>query len=159
MDEIPGKYLFFLDDNLVGYSAQSKDRAKQIFEGMIRKGLKKRWWMQTSINSADDEELLRLAARSGCMFAFVGFESISEDSLRDMKKGVNLKIGVENYRRVVKAFHRHGIGIVRGVHQRKRSRVAAVLPRARKVPGGGEHRHGPAFDPDAASRARPSWNE
>ncbi|MGA2764873.1 MAG: radical SAM protein [Spirochaetia bacterium] len=111
LDEIHGRYLFFLDDNLVGYSAQSKERAKQLFEGMIRKGLKKRWWMQTSINSADDEELLRLASRAGCMFAFIGFESISEQSLRDMKKGVNIRIGVDNYRRVIKAFHRHGIGV------------------------------------------------
>ncbi len=111
LEEIPGRYVLFLDDNLVGHSAESRDRAKQIFEGMIRRGMKKRWWMQTSINSADDEELLRLAARSGCMFAFIGFESISESTLRDMKKGINIRIGVENYRRVIKAYHRNGMGV------------------------------------------------
>jgi radical SAM superfamily enzyme YgiQ (UPF0313 family) len=111
LEEIPGRYVLFLDDNLVGYSTESRDRAKELFEGMIRRGLKKRWWMQTSINSADDEELLRLAARSGCMFAFIGFESISEDTLRDMKKGINIRIGVENYRKVIKAYHRNGMGV------------------------------------------------
>ncbi|HUI69813.1 MAG TPA: radical SAM protein [Spirochaetia bacterium] len=111
LDEITGRYLFFLDDNLVGYSTQSKDRAKLIFEGMIRKNLRKRWWMQSSINAADDEELLRLASRAGCMFAFVGFESISEENLRDMKKGVNIRIGVDNYKRVIRTFHRNGIGV------------------------------------------------
>jgi radical SAM superfamily enzyme YgiQ (UPF0313 family) len=114
LDELSGirsRYILFLDDNLVGYSSKSRDRAKLLFEGMIRKGLKKRWWMQTSINSADDDELLRLAARSGCMFAFIGFESISTETLRDMKKGINIKIGVENYRKVVKAFHRNGMGV------------------------------------------------
>jgi radical SAM superfamily enzyme YgiQ (UPF0313 family) len=114
LDELAGirsRYILFLDDNLVGYSARSRDRAKQLFEGMIRKGLRKRWWMQTSINSADDDELLGLAARSGCMFAFIGFESINTETLRDMKKGINVKIGVENYRKVVKAYHRHGMGV------------------------------------------------
>jgi radical SAM superfamily enzyme YgiQ (UPF0313 family) len=111
LSSVPSKYILFLDDNLVGYSARSRDRAKQLFEGMIRKGLKKRWWMQTSINSADDEELLRLAARSGCMFAFIGFESISTETLRDMRKGINIRIGVENYRKVVNAYHRNGMGV------------------------------------------------
>ena len=110
--EIKGKFVFFLDDNLVGYSAESRDRAKELFRGMIDRGLKKRWWMQTSINSADDEELLSLAGRAGCMFALIGFESISTESLSEMKKGVNIKVGVENYRRVIAAFHRHGIGVI-----------------------------------------------
>jgi len=112
LEEISGKYIFFLDDNLVGYTDESKSRAMELFEEMIRRGLKKKWWMQTSINTADDETLLKLAGQSGCMFAFVGFESISEESLKAMKKGINIKIGVENYKRVIRAFHRHGIGVV-----------------------------------------------
>ena len=67
--------------------------------------------MQTSINSADDDALLKLAGQAGCMFAFIGFESISEESLKAMKKGINIKIGVDNYRKVIKSFHRHGIGV------------------------------------------------
>jgi len=112
LKEIKGEYLFFLDDNLVGYTDESKDRAIELFEGMIRRRLNKKWWMQTSINTADDETLLKLAGQSGCMFAFIGLESISEESLKAMKKGINIKIGVENYRRVIKAFHRNGIGVV-----------------------------------------------
>jgi radical SAM superfamily enzyme YgiQ (UPF0313 family) len=109
---IPGRYIFFIDDNLVGYSVESRERAKQLFRGMIEQGMHKRWWMQTSINTADDEELLSLAGRAGCMFALIGFESISEDSLKDMKKGINIRVGVENYRKVIGAFHRHGIGVI-----------------------------------------------
>ena len=33
--------------------------------------------MQTSINAADDEDVVRLAAKAGCMFVFVGFETIN----------------------------------------------------------------------------------
>jgi len=32
---IPSRYILFLDDNLVGYSARSRDRAKQLFEGRL----------------------------------------------------------------------------------------------------------------------------
>jgi len=112
MQEIEGRYLFFLDDNLIGHSRESIKRAKEIFTGMIKLGLKKKWWMQTSIDSTKDAEVLKLAAKAGCMFAFIGFETISEVTLKDMKKGINLKIGVDNYKKVVKALHSHGIGVV-----------------------------------------------
>ena len=107
-----GQYLFFLDDNLIGHSRKSINRAKDIFAGMIDLGLNKKWWMQTSIDSIKDEEVLKLAAKAGCMFAFIGFETISEMTLKDMKKGINLKIGVDNYKKVVTALHSHGIGVV-----------------------------------------------
>ncbi len=112
LEDIKGEYIAFVDDNLIGYSVESKTRAKNIFEGMIKRGLEKKWWMQTSINAAEDEELVELAAKAGCMFAFIGFESISKNTLKDMKKEVNLKIGVDNYKRIVNTFHKHGIGIL-----------------------------------------------
>ena len=112
LQEINSDYLFFLDDNLIGYSRESKQRAADIFEGMARLDLKKKWWMQTSIDSANDEHVLKLAAQAGCMFAFIGFETISESNLAEMKKGVNLKLGVENYKNVIDAYHRHGIGVI-----------------------------------------------
>jgi radical SAM superfamily enzyme YgiQ (UPF0313 family) len=112
LEKIEGKYIFFIDDNLVGYSAESRARAKELFRGMIDRELNKRWWMQTSINTADDPELLALAGKAGCMFALIGFESISEENLQKMKKGINVKVGVGNYKRVIHAFHRHGMGVV-----------------------------------------------
>ena len=111
LNEIKGEYIAFVDDNLIGYSLESKTRAKELFEGMIQRGLNKKWWMQASVNVADDEQVIELAARSGCMYVFVGFETISKQTLKHMKKGVNLKLGVENYKKVVKSFHKHGIGV------------------------------------------------
>jgi radical SAM superfamily enzyme YgiQ (UPF0313 family) len=110
--EMSGKYLFFLDDNLIGHGRESRKRAEAIFKGMLERGIKKRWWMQTSMDAADDEEVLRMAAKAGCMFAFIGIESIRERTLKDMKKGINLKVGVENYKRAVGRFHKHGIGVL-----------------------------------------------
>ncbi|MCG6910336.1 MAG: B12-binding domain-containing radical SAM protein [Deltaproteobacteria bacterium] len=108
---IESPYIAFVDDNLIGYSPESIQRAKELFKGMIQQSLNKKWWMQTSINAADDDEVIRLAAEAGCMFVFIGFETISLDSLQSMKKGVNVKTGVDNYKRVVETFHKYGIGV------------------------------------------------
>jgi radical SAM superfamily enzyme YgiQ (UPF0313 family) len=109
--QIGNDYIAFLDDNLIGYSAESKARAMQLFEGMTSPGFRKKWWMQTSINAADDEQLVKLAAQAGCVFAFLGFETIREATLNDMKKRVNLRIGAENYKKVIDSFHQHGIAV------------------------------------------------
>jgi len=109
---IPERYVCFLDDNLIGYSAENRERAIAIFRGMIEERMNKRWWMQASINVADDDEVVRLAAKAGCMFVFIGFESTEDSLLAGMGKGINLKTGVRNYASVVAALHRHGIGVL-----------------------------------------------
>ncbi len=111
LDQIQGKFISFLDDNLIGYSAENKKRASDIFKGMIKNGGRKKWWMQTSINAAEDERLIELAARAGCLFAFIGFETTDRETLKGMKKGSNLKIGTDNYKKVVDIFHKYGIGV------------------------------------------------
>jgi radical SAM superfamily enzyme YgiQ (UPF0313 family) len=110
--EINSSYIVFVDDNLIGYSEASRERAKKIFTGMTESKLQKKWWMQTSINASDDEEVLRLAAKSGCMFAFIGFEAVDTKILKTMKKNVNIKAGIDNYKRVTEKFHNNGIGVL-----------------------------------------------
>lgn len=112
LKDIKSRYITFVDDNLIGYTTESRERAKRLFQGMIDLKLSKRWWMQTSINAADDEELIELAARAGCMFALIGFETIDKGMLKGMKKMINLKTGVENYKQAVNTFHRYGIGVL-----------------------------------------------
>ncbi len=101
-----------MDDNLIGNTSQSRARAAQIFQGMIDRRLNKMWCMQTSMNAADDEKLIELAGRSGAGIVLIGFETIEAETLKGMKKGVNLKTGVGNYRRVIETFHRNGIGVI-----------------------------------------------
>jgi radical SAM superfamily enzyme YgiQ (UPF0313 family) len=109
---IPGPYLFFLDDNLIGYSLESRKRAIQLFRGMIDSGIQKTWWMQASINVADNPEVLKLASQAGCAYVFIGFETTDADSLKGMHKGVNLRTGVQNYQTVVRRLHEYGIGVL-----------------------------------------------
>ena len=112
LSQIKSRYIAFVDDNLIGNQREDKARAKKLFKGMISRGLKKRWWMQTSINAAEDEELIKLAASAGCMFVFIGFETMDINTLKKMRKGVNIKLGVENYRQVAQRFQRHGIAVL-----------------------------------------------
>ncbi len=108
------EWVLFVDDNLIGYTEEHRAAAEELFSRMVENRLNKRFWMQTSINAADDERVVKLAARAGCASAFIGFETTSEDSLRMMKKGINLKVGVERYREVVRTFHKYGIGVMGG---------------------------------------------
>jgi len=96
------RFLGFLDDNIVG----SVSYAKELFKALIP--YRVLWAGQSSINIARDDELLDLAARSGCKGLFIGFESVSEDSLGEANKLQN-KIGF--YEKAVKKIHQFGISI------------------------------------------------
>jgi radical SAM superfamily enzyme YgiQ (UPF0313 family) len=67
----PRKLVIFLDDNLLGDPV----KARPILEGMAELGI--RWGSQTSLRFAEDRELLKLVARSGCIGLFVGIESVT----------------------------------------------------------------------------------
>jgi radical SAM superfamily enzyme YgiQ (UPF0313 family) len=76
---------------------------------MVDRRLDKRWVCQVAIDFATDPDLLRLARRAGCLAAFIGFESLNEESLQAMRKTRNLRVGVRNYAEVVKRIGDHGI--------------------------------------------------
>ncbi len=66
---------------------------------------------QATINFADDEELLTLAARAGCRGVFIGFESPKPEGLRELGKKFNLVKG-RDFRRSVRRIQRHNILVV-----------------------------------------------
>lgn len=112
LEDIEGKHVFFLDDNLIGYTPENRARSTELFRGMLERNLSKKWWMQTSINLVDDETAIELAAQAGCMYVFIGFESIDSEKLKGMRKGINLRVGVKNYKKVVDLFHKYGIAVL-----------------------------------------------
>lgn len=65
------KLTVFLDDNLLG----DPSRAKPILAKM--KGLGLRWGGQANLRFAEDPELVRMTAESGCIGIFVGIESVT----------------------------------------------------------------------------------
>jgi radical SAM superfamily enzyme YgiQ (UPF0313 family) len=115
LEETPQKFIFFIDDNIIGYNEESKERAKELFRGILKRGIKKIWLSQSSINFADDPELLKLAYQSGCRMIFLGIESENDDQLEEANKRLNLKQGVKSYKTVFKNIQRQGIGVIAGL--------------------------------------------
>ncbi len=104
-------YVLIVDDNLVGISKDHIARTKDLFRAMIHANLGKKWIAQTTINIADDEELLRLAAKAGCLGFFIGFESPNVDGLVEVHKKFNIHKG-RNYKDSVRRIQRHGILVI-----------------------------------------------
>jgi radical SAM superfamily enzyme YgiQ (UPF0313 family) len=105
------KRVLVVDDNLIGISDAHVARAKDLFRAMIRADLRKEWIAQATINFADDEEMLALAAKAGCRGVFIGFESLSPEGLRELGKKFNLLRG-RDFPASVRRIQRHKIQIV-----------------------------------------------
>ena len=109
IESIPQDYLFFVDDNILGYGQNAEERAIKLFRGMVERKLKKSWFCQASINFADNPEVLRWASKSGCKMVFIGLESADPEELKAMGKTLNLK---REYERAFRSIHRHGIAVL-----------------------------------------------
>ena len=78
---------------------------------MAQANLRKEWIAQVTINFADDEELMTLAARAGCRGVFIGFESPTPEGLRELGKKFNL-LGGRDFRASVRRIQQHNILVV-----------------------------------------------
>jgi radical SAM superfamily enzyme YgiQ (UPF0313 family) len=83
---IPESRILIVDDNLIGRKPEHIERAKELFRALIDADTGKSWIGQTTVNFADDEELLALAAEAGCVGLFVGFESVTPEGLPELGK-------------------------------------------------------------------------
>jgi radical SAM superfamily enzyme YgiQ (UPF0313 family) len=114
MKEIPQKNIFILDDNIVGNTPKAQERAIGLFRAMIDQKVNKNWIGQASLNVADNEDVLKYAAKSGCRMLFIGIESEREDQLTGANKKLNVKMGVDSYDRVFRKMHKYGIAVIAG---------------------------------------------
>jgi len=105
------KRVLVVDDNLVGTRPEHLARAKDLFRALVQAHLRKEWVAQATINFADDEELLALAAQAGCRGVFIGFESPTPEGLRELGKKINLVKG-RDFRASVRRIQRHNILVV-----------------------------------------------
>ncbi len=76
------------------------------------KPLKIKWGCQSTLFLGDDEEMVKLAAESGCVSVFVGMESLDEDCLEETNKPFNR---VQKFSQEIKMFHDHGIMVNPGI--------------------------------------------
>jgi radical SAM superfamily enzyme YgiQ (UPF0313 family) len=105
------KWVLVVDDNLIGLSGAHVARAKGLFRAMIQADLGKKWICQATVNMADDEELLTLAAQAGCCGVFIGFESPTAEGLAEIGKKFNMSQG-RDFPASVRRIQRHKILVV-----------------------------------------------
>lgn len=100
----PRKLIFFADDNLLSVPKYTEELCKSLspYKNLF-------WMCQSSINRLQNDSLLELMYEAGCRIVFVGFESVSQDSLISLNKGhVNL---VEEYDKTIEKIHSHKIAV------------------------------------------------
>lgn len=112
LEGIPQKMLFFVDDNIIGYGSESRQRALALFKGMAARELDKWWFCQASLNFADDEEVLHWAGKAGCKMVFLGLEAEDVDTLTEVNKRLNLQRGVDFYAEAFHRIQRAGIAVL-----------------------------------------------
>jgi radical SAM superfamily enzyme YgiQ (UPF0313 family) len=102
------KHVLVVDDNLIGTRPEHLARAKDLFRALARANVRKQWVAQATINFADDEELLALAAKAGCSGVYIGFESPAPEALLELGKKFNT-LKDRDFRASVRRIKRHKI--------------------------------------------------
>lgn len=95
------KTIFFIDDNI----GSDIKRAKELFKALIPYKIK--WISQIATDCLEDDELVELMEKSGCLGILIGFESFNPTTLKQMNKSWNT--GVEKYERILKKLTKHNI--------------------------------------------------
>jgi len=89
-------------DNLTA----DREYALNLFKALTP--LKINWMGEATIKMADDDELLKVAAQSGCKGLLIGIETPSRKALKDSGKGF---VSPDKIREKIDRFHDHGIEI------------------------------------------------
>lgn len=102
IESMPGKHLYFLDDNIFA----DKKLAREIFRQM--RGMNKVFQGAITVDSVLTDDTIELAYEAGFRSAFIGFESINPNNLQAMNKQANLG---QNYNDAIKRLDQLGIMI------------------------------------------------
>lgn len=87
----------------------NKSWGKEFLRGLAPMGLS--WFTETDISVADDDELLRLLAASGCRQILVGLESPTADELAGIDPGDWKRRRCDQYLRAIEKIQSHGVTV------------------------------------------------
>ncbi|MBN2159339.1 MAG: B12-binding domain-containing radical SAM protein [Spirochaetes bacterium] len=97
-------FIMISDDDI----AANRNRSKELFRALIP--LQIQWMSQGSMAMAKDDEYLDLMTQSGGTRMIMGFESVSEESLRLMKKNPANKLS--DYIANIRKIQSYGVAII-----------------------------------------------
>lgn len=112
IEELEDRRFFIADDSIVGLGNDGIAHAKNLFARL--KGMGRSWGSQVCITIAEHDDLLRDAAEAGANTFYIGFESIDAEALKSVDKKINLRPIIRNYKKTIRKFHDHGIGVIGG---------------------------------------------
>lgn len=98
---LPGRHLYFLDDNLLG----DPQFSLRLFEGM--RGMNRLWQAAGTVGAALRPGLIEKAAEAGLRSLFIGFETLNGANLREQHKTQDRG----DYSAAVRRLHDNGIMI------------------------------------------------
>lgn len=102
----PHPFIEFADDNTFA----NKRHGKDLLRALTAEGL--RWFTETDVSIAEDEELLSLMRDSGCAQVLIGFESTSRAALDGLEQKANWKAQQrDRYLRAIERIQAHGISV------------------------------------------------
>jgi radical SAM superfamily enzyme YgiQ (UPF0313 family) len=102
IETLPGRHLFFLDDNLMA----KRSFATALFDGM--RGMNRVWQAAATVSAIRDEPMLDKAVDSGLRSLFIGFETLDSKTLRQYNKTQNLKM---DYGEAIRRLKERGVMI------------------------------------------------
>ncbi len=103
--------VFFVDDNLIGNKKLAKALLRYLVDYQERYHYAFQFGTETSINLADDAELLQLFRAAHFTWVFIGIESPDEDSLKESFKTQNTG---RDLLTAVRILYAHGIDVLAG---------------------------------------------
>jgi radical SAM superfamily enzyme YgiQ (UPF0313 family) len=111
LSDIKNKFILILDDNILGYS--DKSWLYKFFTEIIRRGIKKYFYAQVSMQFGEDQELVKLAYKAGLRIVLTGIESINSESLELYNKKLNHKY-IKNlkYPELINNIRKNGVAII-----------------------------------------------
>jgi radical SAM superfamily enzyme YgiQ (UPF0313 family) len=102
----PRPFVEFADDN----TFVNKKHAKALMRALA--GERVRWFTETDVSVADDDELLSLMKEAGCAEVLIGFETPSTSGLDGLELKRNWKLKrLDGYKAAIEKIQSHGIAV------------------------------------------------
>ena len=109
VESCPEKMIFFVDENFTGHSRKEQAMAVRLLREWERRSIRKKWFSMGSVEMTENEELLELMRRTGCMMMLIGFEDIAPRHLQSFNKRVNART---DYFNIIEKLHAYDIAVI-----------------------------------------------
>jgi radical SAM superfamily enzyme YgiQ (UPF0313 family) len=99
-------FIEFADDNTFADKAHGKKLMRELAKEQVK------WFTETDVSVADDEDLIKMMRDAGCHQILVGFESPNINTLNGVEQKNNWKARrADRYLKAVETIQKHGVTV------------------------------------------------